>query len=52
MVLAMEHGMDAPIIDPTDPIAMALVYAAKAILNKDKRCIQYTRAYRQGKLTI
>lgn len=52
MVLAMEHGMDAPIIDPTDPIAMALVYAATTVLNKDKRCVQYTRAYRQGKLTV
>lgn len=52
MVLAMEHGMDAPIIDPTDPLAMALVYAANTVLNKDKRCIQYTKAYRQGKLTI
>lgn len=52
MVLAMEHGMDAPIIDPTDPVAMALVYAANTVLNKDKRCIQYTRAFRQGKLSV
>jgi 5-methyltetrahydrofolate--homocysteine methyltransferase len=52
MVLAMEHGMDAPIIDPTDPVAMALVYAATTVLNKDKRCIQYTKAYRQGKLSV
>ncbi|EGO65599.1 dihydropteroate synthase [Acetonema longum] len=52
LVLAMEHGLDAPIIDPTDPTAMALVYAANTILNRDKRCIQYTKAYRAGKLTF
>ncbi|HWR06489.1 dihydropteroate synthase [Sporomusa sp.] len=52
MVLAMEHGMNAPIIDPTDPVAMALVYGAATVLNKDKRCIQYTKAYRQGKLSV
>ncbi|WP_425058240.1 5-methyltetrahydrofolate:corrinoid/iron-sulfur protein co-methyltransferase [Sporomusa carbonis] len=52
MILAMEHGMDAPIIDPTDPVAMALVYATNTLLNRDKRCVQYTRAYRQGKLTL
>jgi len=44
----LEQGMDAPIIDPTDPIAMSLVYAADTLLNRDKFCLRYTRAFRQG----
>lgn len=50
LVLGIQHGMDAPIIDPTDPVARSLVYAANALLCKDKFCLKYTRAYRQGHL--
>lgn len=50
LVLAIEHGLDAPIIDPTDPVARSLVYATDALLGKDKFCLNYTRAFRQGHL--
>jgi 5-methyltetrahydrofolate--homocysteine methyltransferase len=50
LVLAIEHGMDAPIIDPTDPTLMSLVYSTRALLCRDKFCLQYTRAFREGKL--
>jgi cobalamin-dependent methionine synthase I len=50
LVLAMEHGMDAPIIDPCDPTVRALAFATDALLCKDKFCLNYTRAFRQGLL--
>lgn len=50
LVLGIRHGLDAPIIDPTDPVARSLIFAANALLCKDKFCLNYTRAYRQGHL--
>lgn len=50
LVLAIEHGMDAPIIDPCDPAVLSLAYATNALLFKDKFCLNYTKAYRQGLL--
>jgi len=50
LVLAMQHGMDAPIIDPCDPTVRALVFATNALLCKDKFCLNYTKAFRQGLL--
>lgn len=50
LVLGIQHGLDAPIIDPTDPVARSLIYATNALLCKDKFCLSYTRAFRQGHL--
>ena len=48
LVLAMENGLDSPIIDPLDFDTMAIIYATDAVLNRDEFCTKYTRAYRQG----
>ncbi len=50
LVLAMEHGMDAPIIDPCDSAVRALVFSTNALLYKDKFCLNYSKAFRQGLL--
>ena len=51
LILAIEHGLDAPILDPLDFNTTNLIYATNAILNRDNFCTEYTRAYRQGKFT-
>ena len=49
LTLALFSGMDAAIIDPENSDMYATVYAVEALLNKDKHCRNYNRAYRQGK---
>jgi 5-methyltetrahydrofolate--homocysteine methyltransferase len=50
LVLAIEAGLDAAIIDPNDRELQAAMYATELLLGRDKHCLGYTRAYRQGKL--
>ncbi|HEY3423440.1 MAG TPA: dihydropteroate synthase [Negativicutes bacterium] len=50
LVLAMEHGMDAPIIDPCDSAVRGLVFSTNALLRRDNFCLNYTKAFRQGLL--
>jgi 5-methyltetrahydrofolate--homocysteine methyltransferase len=50
LVLALEAGLDAVILDPTEPGVMAAVYATNAILGRDDYCLQYIAAEREGKL--
>lgn len=50
LVLSIEHGLDTVIIDPTDGTAMALVYATEALLDRDRFCLEYIRAFRLGRL--
>lgn len=50
LVMAMNSGLDAAILDPGNKKMMAQVYAAQAILNKDEFCMQYLTAFRDGKL--
>lgn len=49
LALSLSAGMDAAIIDPENRDMIATVYAVEALLNKDKHCRNYNRAYRQGK---
>lgn len=51
LVAAMAHGLDSAIIDPTDRELMASLAAAETILDRDKFCIGYITAYREGKLS-
>lgn len=50
LALAISAGLDAAIIDPNDRELQAAMYAAELLLGKDKHCLNYTRAYRAGKL--
>ena len=50
LVLALEAGMDAAIIDPNDRELQAAMIAADLLLGRDKHCLRYTRAYRAGLL--
>lgn len=51
LVAAMAHGLDSAILDPTDRSLMANLVAAEALLNRDKFCMGYIKAFRDGKLS-
>lgn len=42
LTLAMEYGLDLPIINPNDSVMMGAVYAYAALSGKDKGCNIYT----------
>lgn len=44
-------GLDAAILDPTDPKLTAGLLAAEALLGHDENCLTYIGASREGKLT-
>ena len=48
--MLMSAGVDALIIDVRDKGIMTSILAAEALLGKDKYCINYIRAHREGKL--
>ena len=50
LALALEAGMDAAIIDPNDRELQRVIYAAELLLGRDRHCLNYTRAFRAGKL--
>ncbi|MCL6543891.1 MAG: methyltetrahydrofolate cobalamin methyltransferase [Bryobacteraceae bacterium] len=50
LVLLMSRGLDAAIADPCDRRLMACIFAAEALLGRDEYCVEYLRAYREGKL--
>lgn len=51
VVLSIASGLDAVIVDPLDSSMTALIYATEALLKKDKFCLKYIKAFKQGKLT-
>jgi 5-methyltetrahydrofolate--homocysteine methyltransferase len=48
LALAMSAGMDSVILDPTSGDMQAALYAAEALLGRDKHCRRYLQAYRRG----
>lgn len=50
LVTAMAAGLDAVILDPLDEALMALLRAARVVLGEDAYCLEYIRAYRDGRL--
>ena len=48
LCLAMAAGMDSAIMDLTSADMRATLYAAEAILGKDRLCRRYLTAYRKG----
>jgi cobalamin-dependent methionine synthase I len=49
-VLAMDHGLDAAIIDPNDELMMYMIKSASALLGKDKSCTEYLSFCREMRL--
>jgi 5-methyltetrahydrofolate corrinoid/iron sulfur protein methyltransferase len=52
MVMAMARGLDAAIVDPTDPRMMVNILTARMLLGQDTGCKGYLTAYRQGRLGL
>jgi 5-methyltetrahydrofolate--homocysteine methyltransferase len=50
LMLLMARGLDTAIIDPCDRQLMMNIQAAEALLGRDEYCVNYLRAYREGKL--
>jgi 5-methyltetrahydrofolate--homocysteine methyltransferase len=50
--LLIEAGVDAIFLDPLDEAIMATLKTTNALLDKDENCLEYIRAYREGKLKI
>jgi len=50
LALLLEAGLDAAIIDPTEPNMVATMVATEALLGKDEFCMNYITAQREGKL--
>ncbi len=52
VVLLMSRGLDAVIADPCDPLLMANIAAAEALLGRDEYCVEYVRVFQEGRLEI
>lgn len=50
MALAIQAGMDSAVMDPTNHDMMGTIFAAYALLGKDKYCRAYSKAFRQGRI--
>ena len=50
LVLARQAGLDAAILNPLENNLLAAVKAVEALLGADLHCLNFLRAYRQGKL--
>ena len=50
-VMSIAYGLDAVIADPLDNQLMALISASEALVNKDRFCLEYIKAYNAGKLS-
>ena len=52
VVMSIASGLDAVITDPLDRQLMALIYASEALMNKDRFCMNYIGAYKDGSLKM
>ena len=51
LTLAIDHGLNAAILDPTDNRLMATLFATEMLLGKDEYCEKYIDAYGNGRIT-
>lgn len=49
LVLAMNAGMDAGVLDPTSRDLIGAIYAAEAMLGMDEYCLEYIHAFRDNR---
>ncbi len=52
VAMSISAGLDAVIMDPTDAGMHAQIYAAEALMNKDRFCLAYIKAGNAGKLKV
>lgn len=50
MTLAIYEGMDSAIMDPLDKGIMSSIFAAEALLGRDKHTRKFSTAFRKGKI--
>jgi cobalamin-dependent methionine synthase I len=50
LAMAMQSGLDAAILDPTDKNIISSVKASGALLCEDEYCADYIKAFREGRL--
>lgn len=50
LAMAMQSGLDAAILDPTEKQVFSSVAASRALMCEDEYCAEYIGAYRAGKL--
>ena len=48
LALAIAHGLDSAILDPTDNLLMATMYTVEMLMGKDEYCGNYIDAYGKG----
>ena len=50
LVLAMQSGMNAAIMDVLDREMVGLLHATNALLGEDEYCMDYITAFREGRI--
>ena len=50
LAMAIQAGLDAAILDPTDKYVISSITAAHALLCNDEYCAGYIKAFREGRL--
>jgi 5-methyltetrahydrofolate--homocysteine methyltransferase len=50
LTLAIAAGMDSAIMDPTDTALVSTILAAELVIGRDRHCMNFTKAYRAGKI--
>jgi 5-methyltetrahydrofolate--homocysteine methyltransferase len=50
LVTAIAHGLDSAILDPTDPQLYGALKTAVMVMGKDRYCMNYLAAFKQGRL--
>jgi cobalamin-dependent methionine synthase I len=51
VTLALAAGLDSAILDPFDQELRGEILAAELVLGRDRYCLNYTRAYRDGRIS-
>ena len=52
MVMAIAKGLDGAIMNPLDKKMIANIIAAEALAGKDNFCMNYLKAFREGKFEV
>lgn len=50
LTFALEAGLDSAIMDPLDRALYEALLAAEVVLGRDRYCLNYTNAYREGRI--
>ena len=50
LAMAVQAGLDAAILDPTDKLVVSSIAASRVVLCHDGYCAEYIKAFREGKL--